>query len=573
MLGELGGYVMDVCREAIMSEEYGDFIVNFVGDERAALERFKVPCFQRISSYYGSVYSPLNELNELSLRNYSFATIPALYGLMERDLSVRSRDLQQALEKSGILRLQKQPILSLKGQGCIMAFIDTGIDIFDRQFRYSNGDTRIIRIWDMTDDSGTPPEGILYGSEYSEEDINRALNALAGDDMRINGIAQDELLHGNILAKIAAGNDGAAPEAYIVVVKLKPAKRYLRDYYSIKEDAVAFQENDIMLAVNYVRSVSIKLNMPISLCMTLGTNGRGHDGLSALSYIIDRFVSGVGAVISMSVGDEGNKQLHASGQVVSEMASPSAGSIENVVADGSDIYNTIEVRVDERQQGLVINIWGGKPGLISVGVVSPTGEVIERVEPRIGKSEIYDLIFDGTTVTIEYDLVEGDTGDELIIIRLETPTAGIWSIRVYGDNQSYNVYLPISQFIYENTYILEPDPNITIVDPALANGALTTSLYNPVNGALYINNGRGFARDGAIKPDIATALSSGITAGAACQFLNWGIVEGKDAELRATDIKSYLIRGAIRDNAIPYPDRQWGYGKMDVYNSFEVIRG
>ena len=595
---------MDVCRDAIMSEEYGDFIVNFVGNNKAALDKYKASCFQRISSYYGSIYSPLNELKDLSLRNYSFGSIPALYGLMERDLSVRSRDLQQALEKSGILKLQRQPVLSLKGQGCIMAFIDTGIDIFDNQFRYSNGDTRIIRIWDMNDNTGTPPEGILYGSEYTEEDINELLrgggpdesetNEGVGDNVKVVeegedtgddvgrnalggntriGIGQDERRHGNILAKIAAGNDGAVPEAYIVVVKLKPAKRYLRDYYFVIEDAVAFQENDIMLAVNYVRSVSIKLNMPISLCMTLGTNGRGHDGLSALSYIIDRFVSGVGAVISMSVGDEGNKQLHASGQVVSEMASPSAGSIENVVADGSDIYNTIEVRVDERQQGLVINIWGGKPGIISVGVVSPTGEVIERVEPRIGKSEIYDLIFDGTTVTIEYDLVEGDTGDELIIIRLETPTAGIWSIRVYGDNQSYNVYLPISQFIYENTYILEPDPNITIVDPALANGALTTGLYNPVNGALYINNGRGFARNGAIKPDIATALSSGITAGAACQFLNWGIVEGKDAELRATDIKSYLIRGAVRDNAIPYPDRQWGYGKMDVYNSFEVIRG
>lgn len=582
-----------------MSEEYGDFIVNFVGDERAALERFKVPCFQRISSYYGSIYSPLNELEELGLRNYSFASIPALYGLMERDLSVRSRDLQQALEKSGIIKLQRQPVLGLKGQGCIMAFIDTGIDIFDNQFRYSNGDTRIIRIWDMTDDSGTPPEGILYGSEYTEEDINRAIrmsgadegegnnvtvvgegedtgtnggrNALDGDSIGKIGIGQDELRHGNILARIAAGNDGAAPEAYIVVVKLKPAKRYLRDYYSIKEDAVAFQENDIMLAVNYVRSVSIKLNMPISVCMTLGTNGRGHDGSSALSYIIDRFVSGVGAVISMSTGDEGNKQLHAAGVVTSTDLSGISSAPSGV--DMTSNFNTVELRVDERQQGLAINIWGGKPGIISVGIVSPTGEVIERVEPRIGKSEIYNLIFDGATVTIEYDLVEGDTGDELIIVKLQTPTAGIWSIRVYGDNQSYNVYLPISQFIYENTYILEPDPDITIVDPALSMGAITTSLYNPVNGALYINNGRGFARNGAIKPDIATALSSGITAGAACQFLNWGIVEGKDKELRATDIKSYLIRGAVRDNDITYPNRQWGYGRMDVYNSFEVIRG
>lgn len=552
---------MDVCREAIMSEEYGDFIVNFVGNNKAALDKYKASCFQRISSYYGSIYSPLNELKDLSLRNYSFGSIPALYGLMERDLSVRSRDLQQALEKSGILKLQRQPVLSLKGQGCIMAFIDTGIDIFDSQFRYSNGDTRIIRIWDMNDNTGTPPEGILYGSEYTEEDINEVLRGgeAVGDNMRRNGIARDDLNHGNILARIAAGNDGAVPGAYIVVVKLKPAKRYLRDYYFVKEDAIVFQENDIMLGVNYVRNISIKMNMPISLCMTLGTNGRGHDGSSALSYIIDRFVSGVGAVVSMPTGDEGNKQLHAYGQIV------------------SNDYDTVEVRVDERQQGLMINIWGGKHGIISVGLVSPTGEVIERVEPRIGKSEIYNLIFDGTTVTIEYDLVEGDTGDELIIIKLENPTAGVWSIRVYGDNeqynQQYNVYLPISQFIYENTYILEPDPDVTIVDPGLSAGAITTSLYNPVNGALYINNGRGFARDGAIKPDIATALSSGIMAGAACQFLNWGIVEGKDGELRASDIKGYMIRGAIRDNAINYPDRQWGYGKMDVYNSFEIIKG
>ena len=50
-------------------------------------------------------------------------------------------------------------------------------------------------------------------------------------------------------------------------------------------------------------------------------------------------------------------------------------------------------------------------------------------------------------------------------------------------------------------------------------------------------------------------------------------MEGKDKELRASDIKGYFIRGAIRANDISYPDRQWGYGKLDVYNSFEVIRG
>ena len=404
----------------------------------------------------------------------------------------------------------------------------------------------------MENTSGKPPQGILYGSEYTEDDINDILKT----DSRTSFVGRDVINHGNILAKIAAGNDGAVPSAYIVVVKLKPAKQYLRNYYFVKEDAIVYQENDIMLAVNYVRSVSLSLNMPISLCMTLGTNGRGHDGTSALSYIIDRFVSSVGAVVSMPTGDEGNKQLHGSGRV----------------GEG-DSYDRIEVRIDERQKGLVIYVWGGKPGLISVGLVSPTGEVIERVEPRIGKSEIYNLVFDGTTVLIEYDLVEGDTGDELILIRLDAPTAGIWSIRIYGDGQSYNVYLPVSQFIYENTYILEPDPDITIVDPALATGAITTSLYNVENGGLYIDNGRGYSRTGNIKPDISTVLSSGITAGAVCQILNWGVVEGKDKDIRATDIKSYLIRGAVRESDVTYPNRQWGYGKLDVYQSFEVLKG
>ena len=590
------------CREIIVSEDYADFIVNFTGEDDLAKEKFDVDCFQRISSYYGIVYRPLNEISTLSLRNYSYNSIPALYGIMERDLAVRRKDLELALDESGIARLQNQPSLKLKGQGCIMAFIDTGIDIFDEEFRFSNGDTRILRLWDMTDNTGRPPEGILYGSEYTQEDINRVLRGNQLEDgidtegnesgrsemigrgersgiAEITGIGEiigsrigrDDIGHGNILSAIAAGNSGTAPEAHIVVVKLKSAKKYLRDYFFVPDNVPAFQENDIMLAVNYVRNIALSMDMPISLCMTLGTNGRSHDGASALSYILDRFASGVGAVVSFSTGDEGNKQLHGTNVL---KAPEVTGVLPNQGAtDSLWEYSLVEIRVDERQKGLFINIWGSKPGVISVGLVSPTGEVIERVAPRIGKSEIYNLIFDATTVTIEYDLVEADSSDELIIIRLENPTPGIWSLRIYDADEKYNVYLPISQFVYPNTYILEPSADITIVDPAVASNVITTSLYNARNGALYIDNGRGFGRDGSIKPDISSALSCAITAGAACQFLNWGIVEGKDKELRASDVKGYFIRGAIRANDISYPDRQWGYGKLDVYNSFEVIRG
>jgi hypothetical protein len=294
-----------------------------------------------------------------------------------------------------------------------MAFIDSGIDIFDNEFRFSNGDTRILRLWDMTDNTGVPPEGILYGSEYTDVEINRWLRGNAVEegesevaersevvskieDMAVPG--RDERNHGNILVKIGAGNNGAVPEAYIVVVKLKPAKQYLREYFAIKEGAVAYQENDIMLAVNYVKSISIKLNMPVSLCMALGTNGHSHDGSSPLSYILDRFVSSTGTVASVSVGDEGNKQLHVSGVVGNREIMQSYGT---TAAGSETMYDNVEIRVDERQQGLIINIWGGLPGIISISILSPTGELIEPAEPRIGKSEIYNLILDGTTVKID----------------------------------------------------------------------------------------------------------------------------------------------------------------------------
>ena len=47
-----------------------------------------------------------------------------------------------------------------------MGVIDTGVDYTNPLFRYSDGSSRILRIWDQTIQDGTPPEGILYGAEY-----------------------------------------------------------------------------------------------------------------------------------------------------------------------------------------------------------------------------------------------------------------------------------------------------------------------------------------------------------------------------------------------------------------------
>ena len=122
----------------------------------------------------------------------------------------------------------------LKKVGCRL-LTPEGIDYTHEAFRDSQGNSRILAIWDQTIQDGDAPEGFHYGTVYTREDINRALQA---DDPYSVVPSRDENGHGSAMAGVAAGSGlgngltyvGAAPDADIVVVKLKEAKQYLRDH-------------------------------------------------------------------------------------------------------------------------------------------------------------------------------------------------------------------------------------------------------------------------------------------------------------------------------------------------------
>lgn len=82
----------------------------------------------------------------------------------------------------------------------------------------------------------------------------------------------DEDGHGTMLASIACGSEdlqagftGAAPYAELLVVKLKPAKPYLKDFFYIPQEMPAYQENDIMAAIEYLEETARKLGRPYSV--------------------------------------------------------------------------------------------------------------------------------------------------------------------------------------------------------------------------------------------------------------------------------------------------------------------
>ena len=101
------------CEEAVFSNDYFDFISESFSGTRGEISGY---CVQEINEEYEIVYAQREGLLPLSIANYSYASIPKCFTLMDRS----------ALESSGILRMQDYPTLSLKGQGVMIGFIDTG---------------------------------------------------------------------------------------------------------------------------------------------------------------------------------------------------------------------------------------------------------------------------------------------------------------------------------------------------------------------------------------------------------------------------------------------------------------
>jgi len=69
-----------------------------------------------------------------------------------------------------------------------------------------------------------------------------------------------------------------------------------------------------------------------------------------------------------------------------------------------------------------------------------------------------------------------------------------------------------------------------------------------------------------------TSVSAAITAGACALMFQWGIVDDNETALNTERIKAHLIRGCVRDSLMEYPNPQWGYGKLNLYNTLNIMR-
>lgn len=283
-------------------------------------------------------------------------------------------------------------------------------------------------------------------------------------------------------------------------------------------------------------------------------------------------------MVSVPAGNEGNERLHYSGEI------PETAE-----------YDIVELNVAEGQNTLTLELWGNAPTTFAIGIDAPGGERIERIVPRFGSEELVGFPITRTSVYVAYQLVEVYSGDELIFIRLNAPTPGIWRFRVYADEgrqRTYNMWMPLRQFLQSETYFLRPDPENTVTNPGNARLVMTMTAYNHVNESLYARAGRGYTARNVVKPSLAapgvnvfgpgqsrgyvtrtgTSVAAAHSAGMLALFLQWNLNNMEFGFFFAEQIESFFFRSATRELEYDYPNILWGYGIMNIWNVFETFR-
>lgn len=558
-------------RERITSNDYADLLIAYSGDP-SVFRNFQDATVHIINFFLAVVHVPVSQITNNTIKELGYSVMPPLYGMIS----------EASLEASGIRRLRNIPNFNLRGQGVLIGIVDSGIDYTNPVFQYADNTTRIVSIWDQTIQSDNFPEGTYYGTEYTRDQINQALQS--ENPLEIVP-SMDEIGHGTMIAGIAAGNEvlesgfsGVAPDAELVVVKLKQAKPYLKDFFRVPENVVCYQENDAIFGVDYLIKIAAQLNRPIAICLALGTAQGAHDGRGSFSSLLSDYAANTGVGIVIAAGNEGNARRHYYGEIDKTLG-----------------YDTVELSVGENESGFSMELWGGAPTTLTIDVLTPSGEYVPRLNAVLDETFTLSFIFESTVIVVDYQIVESQSGDQLILLRFRNPAPGIWRFRVYGEgnlNISYHIWLPMEDFISENTFFVRSNIYTTILSLGNATVPITVTGYNVEDDSLYLNASRGYTRTNVIKPDIAapgvnivsptlnhefslvtgTSASAAHTTGVAALLLEWGIVRGAYPNLNSLDMKIFMIRGARRDLEISYPNRDWGYGILDVFNIFDILR-
>ncbi|GMB10557.1 MAG: S8 family peptidase [Candidatus Improbicoccus devescovinae] len=569
----------------VLDDNFSDFIIRYDTPTKALLQQY--------NDIYHDIYISLLLQGDYAIchipidKKIYYANIIGKKIFSEESIICGITQDSQALEASGITAVKNQNYLDLKGSGVIIGIIDTGVDILNMNLRYENNYTKFLYAWDQTIE-GNHPEGFSYGSEYTEDQINEIIESQNTENFNPDSVPmKDPTGHGTFLTSIMAGRtttagsyEGVAPDASLIAIKLKEAKQNARDYFGIyKQNVSAYESTDIVAGIEYIFRKSIQLKKPCVINLALGSNYGAHDGLSFFEAYLSNLSLTNGIGILSSVGNEGNTSKHFGAHITD-----TGQSLD------------IEFNVSSEEEGFSITLWTIAPDRISLSLITPIGNTTPRNTFTVNESQSYNFILESTKIEIQYAFPDDKNGNQNIMIKFQKPSPGLWTLRLYGDlilDGHINIWLPISNFINRNTVFFDPDVEDTVTIPSTANNVISVGAYNSQDNSIYISSGRGPSAAQKISPEFVapgvnvngiypsnssgtmtgTSVASAIATGASALLMEWGILKGNDAAMNTLKLQSYLLLGCSQNKErITYPDDLWGYGTLNLINTFQRIR-
>ncbi|MCC9627294.1 S8 family serine peptidase [Blastopirellula sp. JC732] len=507
------------------------------------------------------------------------------------------------------------------GKNVLIGIIDVeGFDFAHPDFLDDSGKTRFISIWDQGGTTRPSPADFSFGSEITKSNMDAAIAASPSQGLAPQILEPQSSMqhgsHGTHVASIAAGNRGVCRNAYLAGVLIDLPREDLDRRRSF------YDSTRIAHAVEYLLSVGEKIrqeqnldSLPISINISLGTNGHAHDGSSAVSRWLEHVLTTPGKSITVAAGNAGQEaaesaddigfimgRIHTSGQIAARGLVNDINWV--VVGNGA-------VDVSENE----LEIWYSAADRFAVSIKPPGGDWIGPIQP--GQFVENRQLTDKSFLSVYNEIYHPANGANYIGVFLSPflssaqvvgVTPGEWQVRLHGidvRDGRYHGWIerddpvelgPLGQasawrfpsFFAESSNV----DNSSVSSLGCGEQVLSIANLDERRQRINISSSQGPTRDNRPKPDLA-APGTDIVAALGFNFEDdeqWismtgtsmaspyacgvaGLMLAENPRLTASQIRGILQRTA---RPLPNADFSWkndaGYGVIDPEACLAEVR-
>lgn len=548
------------------------YYLVYSDDIASALRSNGLNNFIIVNSTLAVLYTPLdfdpyilNDIDEVSWYNETrpMSSMISIEDNVEIGDTVRNT--------SGVNYIYNNPYNTVTGSGVLIAVIDSGVNYTHPDLVRNDGTSKILSLWDQEGTINPPPEGYLFGSEFTNQELNAAI---ARNDP---SLSRDTTGTGTMVAGILAGEGRINPNykgitegSDLVVVKLKS---YPGEYYVEKRN---YTMTDFLAAISYCINVAVREQKSLILNFTVGARS-AFANITILNTFKELQLPGI--MVVSGAGDQRNTYIHYSGKFRNQ-----------------EDENDIVIEFGDGQN-LDIFLEGASLDRINATVISPSGEVSYNASYAPDYYEYYGRFnLENTTYLVRYHYPWISTGSELLEINLRNMKPGAWTLRLKPDvyvTGEYNVYLPNQNLLAPNDGLIDTDSFSTITLFGNGDQTITVGAYDNRYDGIWVGSSKGPTKGISIKPEISapgvniistygddsyrtctgTGVSSTMVSGMLALIIEYIKKESDSPKsiLYPQVLKTYLMLGANRKDIYEYPNNSQGYGVVDFRKTIQKI--